>query len=371
MFLFGRLVLTHQFSAMSYIRRIAEEFSQLSLSADELSLYARHLLLPGIGTAGQLKLKAARVLVIGSGGLGCPVLQALAGAGVGTLTVMDPDLVDRSNLARQWLHGHDDIGRNKAESAVEAVRRMNPHIKVEGFAEAFDSGNAVHLVEAHDIIVDATDDFDARVLIDEICSELVRPWVHAALYRDRFQVSIFWAHFGARYADLFPAKGEALDCATAGVLGATAAIAGNHQAWEVIKLVTACELAEVGSLLNVHAPSLSVSKFALPGCEQPEPFTIAESRYGNAWSIDRLRQALSIHEPIEIIDLRVSDSNESVFEGARAIRTEAILENPSLITQDRVVCLICETGAMSGMLALALNSTARARSVVHLEGGVG
>ena len=356
---------------MSYIRRIAEEFTQEVLSSDELSLYARHLLLPGIGTAGQLKLKAARVLVVGAGGLGCPVLQALAGAGVGQLTILDPDRVDRSNLARQWLHGHEDIGRNKADSAAEAVCRMNSHIEVTGLPEAFHRENASALVDAHDVVVDATDDFEARQLIDQSCEASGRPWVHAALYRDRFQVSTFWAHFGARYADLFPNRGEAPDCATAGVLGATAAMAGNAQAWEVFKLITGCESVEVGALFSLHAPSLSVSKFALPGVARPEPFIVGEKTDEYAWSLDRLKQALSIHEPMEVIDLRVVESDGAKFEGAREISAESILEAPSLLPADGLICLVCESGAISGMLASALNSTDRARPVFHLEGGAG
>lgn len=357
---------------MSFLQRIHEAYLTERLSQTELSRYARQLLLPGIGTSGQLKLKAARVLVVGAGGLGCPVLQALAGAGVGRITVMDPDAVDHSNLARQWLHGIEDIGENKARSAAEALRRQNPCIKIDAAEVALAAGNAATFIGAHDIVIDATDDLGVRYTIDAVCAELDRPWVHAALYRERFQVAVFWARHAARFADLYPQRAEAPDCASAGVLGATAALAGNWQAWEAIKLITGGYTVDLGVIASVHAPGMEVSKFRLPAAKTLPPPGVAASPTGvGAWSPDRVRQACSIHEPVVWVDLRNrSGGAAGLLPGAVHIPPEAILEDSRCLPSGRTVCFICENGLVSGLLAAAINATGCDTLVAHLEGGM-
>ncbi len=357
---------------MSFLQRINEAYQTERLSQTELSRYARQLLLPGIGTSGQLKLKAARVLVVGAGGLGCPVLQALAGAGVGRLTVMDPDAVDHSNLARQWLHGVEDIGENKACSAAEALRRQNPCIKIDAADVALAAGNAATFIGAHDIVIDATDDLGVRYTIDAVCAELDRPWVHAALYRERFQVAVFWACHAVRFADLHPQRAEAPDCASAGVLGTTAALAGNWQAWEAIKLITGGYPVDLGVVASVHAPGMEISKFRLPAAKILSPSRVAASPPGvAAWSADRVRQARSIHEPVVWVDLRNrSGGAAGLLPGAVHIRPEAILEDSRCLPSGRTVCFICENGLVSGLIAAAINATGCDFTVAHLEGGM-
>lgn len=356
---------------MSCLSRINGACLSERLSPPELARYARHLLLPGIGTRGQLKLKSARVLVVGAGGLGCPVLQALAGAGIGRISVIDPDAVDHSNLARQWLHGVDDVGRNKALSARDALARLNPFVEVEAHAEPLDEANADALIGAHDVVVDATDDRDVRYLIDDRCAAVDRPWVHAALYRNRFQLAVFWAEYGVRFRDLYPVPGAAPDCAAAGVLGATAAIAGSWQATEVIKLITGSHPVDLGVVVSVDVPGFELSRFRLPGARpvSPDAAAVADAVH-HAWSVERVRQAQSIHEPVCWVDLRdPAEAGAGVLPGAVHLAPEAILEGTVPLPQASRICLYCENGLVSGLLADALNASQSVTPVVHLAGG--
>lgn len=353
---------------MSYLPRIAQTYADLELTREELAYYARHILLPGIGTVGQRKLKAARVLVVGAGGLGCPVLQALAGAGVGRLTVVDGDEVAVSNLSRQWLHRYVDAGQNKAESAAQSLRELNPMIEVVAHAEMLSLENAKALVEAHDLVIDATDDLLARYWIDDVCAELNRPWVHAALYRERSQLSVFWESCGATFRKLYPEPSEAPSCAGAGMLGATASVVGNLQALEAIKLITASAAPKVGQLVSLDAAGLAIQSFQLPEISQPSPIADVAA-VDEGLRVEALQQALSIHQPLQLLDLRSrAQYDAGSIAGAIHCSAEQILEVGLPETSGRDTLLFCQEGTISQILVDALKHRHHGQ-LEHLSGG--
>ena len=352
---------------MSYLQRIADAYTDVHLSKPEMAYYARHLLLPGIGKEGQQKLKAARVLVIGAGGLGCPALQALAGSGVGQLTVVDGDVVAQSNLARQWLHTPDDVDLNKAESAQRAVAAMNPYVQAEVVSEMLTPANAEALIAAHDLVIDATDDMEVRYLIDEVCAQFDRPWVHAALYRSRGQICTFWETYGARFKHMYPEKSEAPSCSGAGILGASASVIANYQALEAVKLITACATAGVGKVVSIDTFSMQQQVFTLPGVFAPEVIEAVDRLPAHSCTVDELRQRRSIAEPIRLIDIR-----SAKLHAQGAIPDSEFLDVDDLLQTDfsgrQRVVLYCEEGSISGLIADALRSR-NADTVFHLEGG--
>ncbi|MBT2557019.1 HesA/MoeB/ThiF family protein [Hymenobacter sp. ISL-91] len=210
------------------------------LTEEEKRRYRRHLQLPEIGEVGQLKLKAARVLVVGAGGLGCPVLQYLAAAGVGTLGIVDADVVDESNLHRQILFGPADVGRSKAAVAAEVLARLNPLVATEVHATRLDMGNVRALVAAYDVVVDGTDNFATRYLLNDACVLLGRPLVSGAIYKFEGQVSVFNYRGGPTYRCLFPVPPgaeEAPNCSATGVLGVLPGVVGTAQATETLKVL--------------------------------------------------------------------------------------------------------------------------------------
>ncbi|MER2534178.1 MAG: molybdopterin-synthase adenylyltransferase MoeB [Rhizobiaceae bacterium] len=233
------------------------------LSAEEIERYARHIVLPEIGGPGQQKLKRARVLVIGAGGLGAPALQYLAAAGVGTLGIVEDDTVSLSNLQRQVIHDTASVGRSKLDSAREAIARINPHVAVEAHALRLTPDNAAGIIEAYDLVVDGSDNFDTRYAVADACAAVGRPLVHAAVGRFDGSLTVLKPHEtgtdGRRnpsYRDLFPEPppaGLVPSCAQAGVLGALTGVMGTLQALEAIKLITGIGEPLVGRLLLYDA----------------------------------------------------------------------------------------------------------------------
>lgn len=228
------------------------------LSTEELERYARHIVLPEVGGPGQQKLKRARVLVIGAGGLGAPVLQYLAAAGVGTLGIVDDDTVSLSNLQRQVIHDTEAVGESKLASAERAIGRINPHVIVESHKLRATAANAAELVRAYDVVADGSDNFETRYAIADACAAEARPLVHAAIGRFDGSVTVLMPYAsvdGRRnpgYRDLFPEPppaGLVPSCAEAGVIGALSGVVGTLQAMEVIKLVTGIGEPLVGRLL--------------------------------------------------------------------------------------------------------------------------
>ncbi|WP_269930868.1 molybdopterin-synthase adenylyltransferase MoeB [Aminobacter sp. HY435] len=233
------------------------------LSPEELERYARHIVLPEIGGPGQQKLKRARVLVIGAGGLGAPVLEYLAAAGVGTLGIVDDDHVSLSNLQRQVIHATESVGQSKAESAKAAIERINPHVTVELHKTRLTTDNAAGLISAYDLVIDGSDNFETRYAVADAAAAVKRPLVHAAVGRFDGSITVLkpfeTGADGRRnpsYRDLFPEPpppGLVPSCAVAGVLGALTGVIGTLQAMEAIKLITGIGEPLVGRLLLYDA----------------------------------------------------------------------------------------------------------------------
>jgi adenylyltransferase/sulfurtransferase len=231
------------------------------LLPEERSRYARHLLLPQVGEPGQMRLKDASVLVVGAGGLGTPMLQYLAAAGIGKLGIIDDDEVSLSNLHRQILFGTADVGRPKAEVASEVLQRLNPHVEIASIVKRLDHDNALEILGQFDVIADGTDNFATRYLVNDACVLLGKPNIYASIYRFDGQVSVFGAPDGPCYRCLFPEPpppGTVPSCAEGGVLGVLPGMVGTLQATEVIKWVTGIGEALVGRLLLVDALTMEM-----------------------------------------------------------------------------------------------------------------
>ena len=236
--------------AMTHDRTLPE------LSREELIRYSRHLLLPEVGLDGQRKLKAARVLLVGAGGLGSPAAIYLAAAGVGTLGIVDFDVVDITNLHRQILHGTSDVGRSKLESAISRLREVNPHVTVEPHETRLTSANALQIIRQYDVVVDGTDNFQTRYLVNDACVLTNRPNVYGSIFRFDGQVSVFCTPDGPCYRCVYrepPPPGLVPSCAEGGVLGILPGIVGTLQATEALKLVLGIGEPLIGRLNLVDA----------------------------------------------------------------------------------------------------------------------
>ncbi|HEX7086657.1 MAG TPA: molybdopterin-synthase adenylyltransferase MoeB [Vicinamibacterales bacterium] len=243
-----------------------------SLDADEIKRYSRHLILPEVGVEGQKKLKAARVLCIGAGGLGSPVAMYLAAAGVGTIGFVDFDVVDFSNLQRQILHGTSDVGRSKLESARDTIKDLNPNVNVELYNEALTSQNALRIFEGYDVIVDGTDNFPTRYLVNDACVLLGIPNAYGSIFRFEGQASVFGIKDGPCYRCLYPEPpppGLVPSCAEGGVLGVLPGIVGCIQANETLKLILGIGEPLIGRFLIFDALRMKFRELKLrkdPDC---------------------------------------------------------------------------------------------------------
>src|SRR5262245_30675578 len=236
------------------------------LSNDELLRYGRHLLLPEVGLGGQRKLKAASVLLVGAGGLGSPLALYLAAAGVGRIGIVDFDVVDASNLQRQVLHGTPNVGRPKLESARARILEINPNVKVETFEARISSENAMELIKPFDVVVDGTDNFPTRYLVNDACVMLRKPNVYGSIYRFEGQASVFDARVGPCYRCLYPEPpppGLVPSCAEGGVLGVLPGVIGTIQALETLKLMLGVGESLVGRLLLFDALAMRFRELTL------------------------------------------------------------------------------------------------------------
>ncbi len=244
----------------------------VTLSSDEIQRYSRHLILPEVGMEGQRRLKAASVLMVGAGGLGSPLALYLAAAGVGTLGIVDFDVVDHSNLQRQLLHGTKDVGRTKLASARDRVADVNPNVEVVGYETALSSANALDIIKEYDVVVDGTDNFPTRYLVNDACALAGKPNVYGSIFRFEGQASVFDATRGPCYRCLYPEPpppGLVPSCAEGGVLGVLPGIIGTIQAMETIKLILGVGDSLVGRLVLFDALGLKFRELKLrkdPDC---------------------------------------------------------------------------------------------------------
>jgi adenylyltransferase/sulfurtransferase len=377
------------------------------LTAEERARYARHILLPQVGLEGQRRLKNARVLVVGAGGLGSPALMYLAAAGVGTIGVVDDDVVDASNLQRQVVHGVDDVGRPKTESAAETVARINPLVRVVRHDLRLDSSNALEVLADYDVVLDGADNFPTRYLVNDACVLLGLPHVWGSIYRFDGQVSVWFAGYGPCYRCVFPdppPPDAVPSCATGGVLGVLCAAVGSVQVSEVIKLVVGQGDPLVGRLL-VHdslrqtwdsltvranpdcpvcgeAPTVTslvdYEQFCgMPGAPVPAPVAVgAVPDTFTEVTATELATMLAARErgerEFELVDVREPGEREVVsIPGARAIHLDRFREGTAAEELPRgiPVVLMCKSGVRSGEAAALLAGAGRG-DVANLTGGV-
>jgi adenylyltransferase/sulfurtransferase len=366
------------------------------LSVDEVRRYSRHLIIPDVGVTGQKRLKNSRVLIVGAGGLGSPALLYLAAAGVGTLGIVEFDTVDESNLQRQIIHGQSDIGRPKAESARDSIREINPYVNVVIHDVALSNDNVMDIFREYDLIVDGTDNFATRYMVNDAAVLLGKPYVWGSIYRFDGQASVFWAENGPCYRCLYPEPpppGMVPSCAEGGVLGVLCASIGSIQVTEAIKLLTGIGEPLLGSLVVYDALEMTYRKIKVrkdPNCaicgENPtvtglidyEDFCGAVSDeaqsavVGSTITATELRDWLESGKSIDLIDVREPAEWEIVqIPGAHLIPKGEFLNGTALaeLPQDKQIVLYCKTGVRSAE-ALAAVKAAGFRDAVHVQGGV-
>ena len=360
-------------------------------SQDEIRRYSRHLILPEFGARGQKKLKASRVLVVGAGGLGSPAAMYLAAAGAGTLGIVDFDIVDHSNLQRQILHGTPDVGRPKIDSAVDKLRALNPEVKVVPHPVHLTSENALELFKDYDVILDGTDNFATRYLINDACVLLGRPNVSASVFRFEGQISIFAAKGGPCYRCLYPEPpppGLVPSCGEGGVLGIVPGVVGTLQATETIKLLAGLGEPLIGRLLLFDAlemtfrqlkvrksptcalcgPSPSITRLIdyehFCGTRAPPPGTVNDVT--PTW----LQERLNGKEPLQLIDVREPGEREiNQIDGSTFIPLADLKTRYTELSKTQDIVVFCKVGERSAKAVELLQRIGFTR-VFNLAGGV-
>jgi sulfur-carrier protein adenylyltransferase/sulfurtransferase len=367
------------------------------LTVDEIRRYSRHLIIPDVGVEGQKRLKNAKVLCVGAGGLGSPALMYLAAAGVGTLGIVDFDTVDESNLQRQIIHGQSDIGRPKAESAAASVREINPYVNVVIHNTALDRENVREIFSEYDLIVDGTDNFATRYMVNDAAVLLGKPYVWGSIYRFDGQASVFWAEHGPCYRCLYPEPpppGMVPSCAEGGVLGVLCASIGSIQVTEAIKVLTGIGEPLVGGLIVYDALEMTYRKIKVrkdPNCalcgenptvtdllEDYEDFCGAvspeaeEAVVNSTITARELKEWQDAGKDVFLVDVREPAEYEIVrIPGATLIPKGDILSGEALarFPQDQQIVLHCKSGVRSAE-ALAALKAAGFKDAVHVQGGV-
>jgi adenylyltransferase/sulfurtransferase len=348
-----------------------------------LRRYSRHLLIPEVGLAGQEKLAAARVLCIGAGGLGSPVLQYLAAAGVGRIAVMDDDTVDETNLQRQTLFSTADVGEGKVRVAAQRLREMNPQVAIDPIALRFAPDNARELVRLYDVVVDCTDRFETRYLVNDACALENKPDVYGSIFRFDGQVSVFWRERGPCYRCLFPQSpppGSVPTCAEGGVLGVLAGIVGTFQANEVLKIILGIGEPLIGRLLLIDALDARTRDVRIdrePGCalcgEHP---TIDDARLPEAedesFGVREIDPDALDKELDDAILLDVRELHEvvlGVLPGALHIPASQLEARLHELDSSRRYVVACRVGQKSLWAVRRLQEAGFGR-LTHLQGGL-
>jgi adenylyltransferase/sulfurtransferase len=367
-----------------------------TLSHKEILRYSRHLLMPEVGLEGQQKLNAACVLIVGTGGLGSPVGMYLAAAGIGRIGLVDYDVVDFTNLQRQVIHGTSTLGKRKVQSARERLLDINPEIQIDVYDEPFTSENAFRIVEPYDLVIDGTDNFPTRYLINDVCVMAGKPNVYGSIFRFEGQVSVFKAEEGPCYRCLFPEPpppGLVPSCAEGGVFGVLPGTIGTLQATEALKLILGIGEPLVGELLLYDALAMSFDQVHLkknPNCrvcsDHPEVTELIdyeafcgvpshdheEGRLAANWEIGptELSDRLEHGDPIHLIDVREPHELQiSHIEGADVIPLGSLAGEMNRLDSAEEIVLFCKTGARSAR-ALELLAGAGFRKLKNLRGGI-
>ncbi|MCA1225157.1 adenylyltransferase/sulfurtransferase MoeZ [Saccharopolyspora sp. 6M] len=360
------------------------------LTKEEVARYSRHLIIPDVGMDGQKRLKNAKVLVIGAGGLGSPALLYLAAAGVGTIGIVEFDAVDESNLHRQVIHGQSDLGRPKAESARDSIAEINPFVKVNLHQVHLSSDNALGIFADYDLILDGTDNFATRYLVNDAAVLSGKPYVWGSIFRFEGQVSVFWEEKGPNYRDLYPEPpppGMVPSCAEGGVLGVLCASIGSIMATEAVKLITGIGETLLGRLMIYDALEMSYRTVKIR--KDPNATKITElidyeafcgvvsddaqqAAVNSTITPRELKEKFDRGDKFELIDVREPHEYEIVkIDGSTLIPKDRILSGAALaeLPQDRQIVLHCKSGGRSAEALAALHK-AGFSDAVHVGGGV-
>ena len=369
------------------------------LTRAEVARYSRHLIIPELGVDGQKRLKNARVLVIGAGGLGAPTLLYLAAAGVGSIGIVEYDIVDESNLQRQIIHGVSDVGRSKAQSARDSIVEINPLVEVRLHEQRLEPNNAVNLFAQYDLILDGTDNFATRYLVNDAAVLAHKPYVWGSIYRFEGQVSVFWEDApadeggnerGLNYRDLYPEApppGLVPSCAEGGVLGVVCASIASVMVTEAIKLITGIGESLLGRLMVYDALEMSYRTITIRKDPATPKITelvdyeefcgmlsddTAQATAGSAITPRELQQLMDSGKQVALIDVREpAEWDINHIDGAQLIPKSSIDSGEGLakLPHDRMPVLYCKTGVRSAEALAALKKAGFA-DAVHLQGGI-
>ncbi|WP_276361340.1 HesA/MoeB/ThiF family protein [Daejeonella sp. H1SJ63] len=348
------------------------------LDSQELNRYKRQIILPELGIAGQQKLKNARVLMVGAGGLGCPVLQYLVAAGVGFIGIVDDDTVDETNLHRQILYSAEDIGKNKAQVAVEKLSVINPHVKFSAYPVRLSMQNADQLFRTYDLVIDGSDNFPTRYLVNDTCAVLNLPLVFGSLFKFEGQVSVFNYCGGPDYRSIFPEPpgiDEVPNCAEIGVIGVLPGIIGTYMANEAIKVI--CEMGEVlsGRLLCINAldGTSNIFKIANSSGSEQKKHSIQAGTINKTG--DEITAEELIHlqnnkaEEVYLVDVRENYEFEDHNLGGVNIPLYELQDRINELPEDMTIVFYCQTGQRSKMAVQLLKEIFKAK-VYSLKGGM-
>lgn len=367
---------------------------EIKFSKQELERYSRHLIIPEFNIEGQKKLKAAKVLVVGSGGLGSPLLLYLAAAGVGTIGIVDFDRVDESNLQRQVLFGISSVGQPKVEEAKKRLKDLNPHIKIITHDTMLTSENALDIIRDYDVVADGTDNFPTRYLVNDACVILGKTNVYASIFRFEGQVSVFNytdenGNTGPNYRDLFPEPpppGLVPSCAEGGVIGVLPGIIGSLQANEVLKVVSGVGKPLAGRLFLFDALSFETRTLNISKNPDLEPITklidyqvfcgihpekeSEEVSKVKEINVEELQKLIDDNSDFQLIDVREPYEYEIVNINAELIPLGTIIENASKIDRHKKVVIHCRSGKRSADAITALQEKFGFENLYNLKGGV-
>jgi len=358
------------------------------LNAEELKRYQRHLTLPEFGMTGQLKLKNSKVLVVGAGGLGSPVLLYLAAAGVGHISIIDFDKVEDTNLQRQVLFNTHDIGSNKARTAQQKLKELNPNIEVKAIATQLSVDNALDIIATQDLVIDGTDNFPTRYLVNDACAMLNKPFVYGSIFRYEGQVAVFNHNGGPDYRDLYPeppAPEAVPNCAEGGVIGVLPGIIGSLQANEAIKILTETGETLSGKLLVFNLLSMENRTIKIPKRPDKKPVEhlinydefcgISNNQQENTpmvkeITVSELKQMQDNGEDFQLIDVREPHEFDIANLNGELIPLGTIADSTDKVNTDKKVVVHCRSGARSAQAVQFLQQKLGSDKIFNLKGGI-
>lgn len=350
----------------------------MSISQEELNYYSRQIILPDFGITTQEKIKQAKVLVIGAGGLGCPVLQYLVAAGVGNIGIADADIISVSNLHRQILYAFSDIGKPKAQVAKEKQQQQNPYVSINAYVENITIENAFELIKNYDIICDCTDNFSARYLINDACVIMKKPFVSASILRYEGQLSVFNHKTAINYRAIFPEMPTNIpNCAEAGVIGSLCGIMGSLQANEVLKIITEIGNTLEGKLLCFNALDNSTKLFKIKPSdtiinklqESYDVNCIVNNRPIKEILVVELKKMLDEKQDFQLIDVREREEYAITNLGGELIPLNTLINNLDKISKTKPIVVHCQSGTRSAK-AIAILQENGFTNLYNLQGGI-